>query len=68
MTSDRGWREVEGQGRRHLGDEADVRDSGTFAMAEPAAQGMFGKQRLDRVQTSAQPMPDPGEPLVIADL
>jgi hypothetical protein len=52
-TRIRGDREVEGHGRRHLGDEADVRDGGTFAMAEPAARGMLGKQRLDRLQTSA---------------
>ena len=61
-------REVEGHGRRHLGDEADVRDGRTLTMAEPAARGMLSKQRLDRLQTSAQPMLDPGEPLVIADL
>jgi hypothetical protein len=29
---------------------------------------MLGKQRLNRLQTSAQLMLDPGEPLVIADL
>ena len=61
-------REVERHGRRHLGDEADIRDAGPLAMAELAARGMLGEQRLDRRQTSAQPMPDPGEPLVIAQL
>ena len=34
-------REVEGLGRRHLGDETDVRDRGALAMAEPAARGML---------------------------
>ena len=58
-------REVEGHGRRHLGDEADVRDGGTLVMAEPAARGMLGEQRLNRLQASAKPMLDPGEPLVL---
>jgi len=61
-------REVEGHGRRYLRDQADVRYRGTLAMAEPAACGMFGEQRLNCLQASAKPMLDPGEPLVIADL
>ena len=61
-------REAERHGRRHLGDEADVRDRGALAMAEPAARGMFGEQRLNRLQAGAKPMLDPGEPLVVADL
>jgi hypothetical protein len=60
-------REVEGHGRCHLGDEADVRDGGTRAIAEPAARRMFGKRRLNRLQAGAKPMLDPGQPLVIAD-
>ena len=41
---------------------------GLSTMAEPAARGMFGEQRLNRLQAGAKPMLDPGEPLVIADL
>jgi hypothetical protein len=37
-------------------------------MAEPPACGMFGEQRLNRLQASAKPMLDPGEPLVITAL
>jgi hypothetical protein len=29
---------------------------GTLAMAEPAARGMLGKQRLDHLQACAKPM------------
>ena len=61
-------REVEGHGRRHLGDEADVRDGGPLAMGEPVARRMFGEQRLNGLQPCTEPMLDPGEPLVIADL
>jgi hypothetical protein len=35
-------------------------------MAELAARGMLGKQRLNRLQAGAKPMLDPGEPLIIA--
>ena len=61
-------REVEGLGRRHLGDQAEIRDARAVAMAESAARGMFGEQRLDGLQAGAEPMLDPGEPLLIADL
>ena len=37
-------------------------------MAEPAARGMFGEKRLNRLQAGAEPMLDPGKFLVIADL
>ena len=59
-------REVEGFGWRYLRDQADVGDGGTLPMAELAARGMLGKQRLNRLQAGAKPMLDPGEPLIIA--
>jgi hypothetical protein len=46
-------REVEGHGRRHLGDEANVRDSGTLARQNRPLAGMLGEERLDRLQAGA---------------
>src|SRR5215831_9318362 len=59
---------VECLGGRHLRDEADIRDARAVAMAEPAAFGMLGEQRFDRLQTRAEPMLDPGESMFVADL
>src|SRR6516164_8285234 len=61
-------RTVEGLGRRHLGDKADIGDGRPVAMAKPAAFRVFGKQCLDRLQPGAKPMLNPGEPLLVADL
>jgi hypothetical protein len=38
------------------------------AGAEPAARRMLGEQGFDRLQAGAEPMLDPGEPLLFADL
>ena len=46
---------VEGLGRRHLCDEADVRDGRPTAMAEPATRGMFSEQGLYSLEASAEP-------------
>src|SRR6516164_10488163 len=51
---------VEGLGRRHLCNEADVRYSRPIAMAEPAARGVLGEQRLDGIEPGAEPMLNPG--------
>jgi hypothetical protein len=61
-------REVEGLGRRYLRDQANIRNSRPVSVAEPAARGMFGEKRLNRLQAGAKPMLDLGEPLIIADL
>src|SRR5271165_6683903 len=61
-------RGAEDLGRRYLRYQADVRDGWPVVMAERAALGMFGEQRLNRLQAGAKPMLYPGEPLVIADL
>jgi len=53
-----GEREVKGLGRRYLRDQADVRDGGTLAMAEPTARGMLGKQRLDPGRPQPGSAPD----------
>jgi hypothetical protein len=52
-------REIEGLGRRHLGDQPDIRDARAVAMTEVPTRRMFGEQRLDRLQTRAEPMLDP---------
>jgi hypothetical protein len=49
-------REVEGLGGSYLRDQADIRDRWPVAMAERAALGMFGEQRLNRLQANAKPM------------
>src|SRR6516225_2347664 len=59
---------VEGLRRRHLGDEADISDGRPLTVAESATLSMVGKQRLDRLQPGAEPMLNPGEPLLVADL
>ena len=59
---------VECLGGRHLRDEADIRDARAVGMAEPAAFGMLGEQRFDRLQTRTEPMLDPGKSLFLADL
>src|SRR5712671_725621 len=51
-------REVEGLGRRHLGDQADIRDARAVAITEDPTRRMFGEQHLDRLQTRAEPMLD----------
>src|SRR5215472_9585911 len=58
-------RTVERLGRRHLSHETDIRDSRPIAMAEPAARGMFSKQRLHRLEAGAEPVLDPGESLLV---
>jgi hypothetical protein len=40
----------------------------TDAMAEIAAFGMAGEPPLDCFETEAEPMPDPGEELRLAEL
>src|SRR4029077_7839676 len=60
-------RAVKRPGWRHLGDKTDVGNRGPRAVAEPAAFGMLGEQRLDRLQPGAEPMLDPGKPLLVAD-
>src|SRR5215467_15034052 len=61
-------RTVERLGRRHLCHETDVRDGRPIAMAEPATRGMFSEQGLYSLEASAEPVLDPGEPLLLADL
>ena len=45
--------------RRHLGDQADIRDARAVAMTEVPTRRMFSEQHLDRLQTRAEPMLDP---------
>ena len=61
-------RKVESFGQRYLGDQADIRDTRPVAVAEDPARRMLREQRLDRLQAGVEPMLDPGEPLLIADL
>jgi hypothetical protein len=58
--------EVEGLGGSYLRDQADIRDGWPVAMAERAALGMFGEQRLNRLQAGAKPMLDRRVPALIA--
>src|SRR5690348_10263898 len=61
-------REVKGLGRRYLRHKANIRDGRPVAVAEVPARRMFGEQRLNRLQASAEPMLDPGKSLLVADL
>src|SRR6266849_5751907 len=45
--------------RRHLRDEADVRDRRAVAVAEPAGGILFGEELFHCLKAGAEPMPDP---------